>query len=124
MKFFQFLEAKFTEHSLGAQEEKPFSILNDGEQKATQVYMKGARLFAKYWACIKLPLHWMACKIGLVKWPKSAFQAVEEFTEQRKLLAEKERERLIEEKKNAPPQPADGPDNPNKVAQLKPQKKS
>lgn len=88
MKFFKFMEAKFTEHSLN-QQVTEFSILADGEQKATQAIMNLARSSAKWWAMIKLPIHFLACSLGLTVWPATSETAVQAFTERKRLEAEK-----------------------------------
>lgn len=88
MKFFKFMESKFTEHSLNQQVEE-FSILKDGEQKATQTFMNTARTLAKWWAIFKLPMHFVACSVGLVKWPVTADLAIKEFTERKQAEAKK-----------------------------------
>lgn len=91
MEFFKFMEAKFTQHSL-AQKSENFSILADGEAKATQSYMHGARKLAKWWAWIKLPTHYVLCKFGIYKFPSSSQEQVAVFSNQKKIEAERTRE--------------------------------
>lgn len=120
MKFLQFMEAKFTEHSL-SQTNNAFSIIRDGEQKATQTYMWFFRLLAKYWAIIKLPLHFLTCKLGLAAFPECAYNQVSEFTELRKKQADDAKQKMLEEAQAANPGKVVGID---KSVEVKPLAKS
>lgn len=87
MKFMQFLEAKFTEHSL-AQSNQAFSLVRDGEQKATQTFMWFFRVISKFLALFKLPLHFLACKLGIISFPELSYNQVAAFTEEKRQQAE------------------------------------
>lgn len=96
MKYIQFLEAKFTQHSL-SQQSDAFSISKDGEQKATQTFMWLFRTSAKYFAMIKLPLHFLACKIGIASYPELAYHQVQAYTELKTKQAAETQQKRMEE---------------------------
>lgn len=92
MKFFKYLEAKFTEHSL-AQSNENFSIPRDGEQKATQTYIHLGRQLAKWYSFFfALPAKYLLCKVHILKFPEESVVQIEKFTELRKAQAEATRQ--------------------------------
>jgi hypothetical protein len=88
MRFFDFLESKYTRHSITNQAEH-FSALADGEQKATQSFLWALRLICKFFAMIKLPLEFLACKVGLIEFPEPAKEIMERAVKDGKERAEK-----------------------------------
>lgn len=89
MRFFEFLESKFTIHSVNQQQE--FSILADGEQKSSQTYIWMGRKLAKWWALIKLPGEFLVCLIGIKAFPEKAPVIMQQMIEAGRIKQEEMR---------------------------------
>jgi hypothetical protein len=115
MRWFDFLESKFTKHSITQQ--VSFSAIADGEQKATQAYLWAVRLLCKWWALIKLPTEFLLCKLKVLTFPDPAPEVLERLMKESKAKSEQMKLDAMIQKK----QQASGSDvGPENVTPIKP----
>lgn len=81
MRFFDFLESKFT-HASMVNKAEHFSYRLDGEQHATQTYLAFFRFVAKVIGLVSLPTQWLICRLGFKPFPEPARAIVERLVKE------------------------------------------